>query len=234
MALTKAFATSAADDTSGGALTTGAFDSTGYTHIVVFFKHEGGATTLTPSDNKGSSSWSSLTKESHSGGEPDGQIFWAAIGTPGTGHTATVTPAASRTFRGMFVWLINADSGTITLDAESTDEGSSAAPDAGSLATTGAAVVSFLGFGLYNSGNTAATGWDEDMDGGGATAFAAYSRASETTTPIDPAATWTANDRWVGCAASFREVVAGGDPEARLIGGKLLGGGLLVGGVLIN
>jgi hypothetical protein len=211
MSLTKTFGAAAATQASGTALTTGTFDSTGYTHIVVFFKHEGGPTTLTPSDNKGSSSWTSLTKESHSGGEPDGQFFWAPIGTPGTGHTATVTPSASRAFRGIIAWLVSATGGTIELDAETTAEGSSAAPDAGSLSTTGVSVVSFFGLGLYNIFNaTAASGWTEDLDGSNNYGYAGYSRAAETTTPINPAATWAISDRWACCAASFREPAAGG------------------------
>lgn len=210
MAITKAFAVSAHNSASAGALTTGTFDSTGYTHLVVFFKHEGAAATLTPSDNKSSSSWNSLTQENHTNGDENGQMFWVKIGSPGSGHTVTVTPSANRAWRGLIVWRVNVDSGTAELDAQTNAEGDSAAPDGGSLATTGASVVSFMGCGLYDSAATApGSGWTEDVDGAGVT-HAGFSRASETTSPIDPACTWSANNAWVVCAASLREGAGGG------------------------
>lgn len=209
MAIAKAFAASVAGSSSGGVLTTGAFDSTGYTHLGVFFKHEGAPTTLTPSDNKTSTVQDTLTKEDHTSGDLSGQMFVLKIGTAGAGHTVSVTPTANRSFRGLEVWLIDADSGTAALDAQSNAEGHSNAPDAGSLVTTGASVVSFLGCGLYNNqATTPGSGWTEDVDGSGRD-FAGFSRGPETTTPINPDAGWGITDDWVACAGSVREVTGG-------------------------
>lgn len=56
------------------------------------------------------------------------------------------------------------------------------------------------------------------------------------TTDDTPGATFTTSGNSAGIVAVLIKADAGGggDPEARLIGGKLLGGGLLVGGALIN
>ena len=102
MAIAKVYRTAiGANGTPATSLTTGSFDSTGYTHIVVGVKHEGAVTTITPSDNKSTTGWTSLTKETVAAASDDlhGQLHWAKIGSPGTGHTATATFAASRPYR---------------------------------------------------------------------------------------------------------------------------------------
>jgi hypothetical protein len=211
VALSKAFAIAAGNGDTGGALTTGTFDSTGFTHLVVGYKHEGATTTLTPSDNKGSTGWNSLTKINHSNGDLSSQMFWVPIGTPGTGHTVTITPAASRPWRTMVVWLVSAGT-TVELDAQAGAQSSGSAVDAGSLATTGVSVVSFLFVGPYASGSyTPSAGWTEDHDGAvGSVSSYGASRGPETTTPINPAATWTNTDSWAVVAASLREASGGG------------------------
>jgi len=210
--LTKTFAAVAAEDGVTGSLATATFDSTGYTHVVVSFKHEGAATTLTPSDNKSSTGWVSLTKESHTNGDLHGQMYYAPIGTPGTGHIVTITLGANRDWKIMLVWLVNASDGNgVELDDETFAEGTSNAPDAGSLDTTGAAVVSFFAVAPYASGSYTATGWSEDHDGA-VDSVSGYgsSRGPETTSPIDPAASWSSNNAWCATALSLREPAGGG------------------------
>ena len=202
MALSKLFGAGARDDASGTVLTTAAFDSTGYTHLVVFMKHEGATTTKTLSDNKGSSASTNLTLESHSGtGDLDGQLAWMSIASPGSGHTATMTLGAARPFRNFIVWLVNASGGRLELDVQSTAEGNSTTPDAGSLVTT-AATVSFMGVGEYAAGTyTIGTGWTEDYDNG------SYGQSrSDASGTLDPVCTASGSMFWVACAASFKEI----------------------------
>jgi hypothetical protein len=111
----------------------------------------------------------------------------------------------------MLVWLISAGT-TLELDAETGDSGTGSAVDAGTLSTTGVAVVSFHYICPYASGTyTPSAGWSEDHDGAtdGVSQYGA-SRGSETTTPIDPSATWTNTSDWASVAASFREAAGGG------------------------
>lgn len=206
MSLTRLFAVGAQSGaTSGTTLTTASFDSTGYTHIVCFGKHEGAAgVTQTFSDNKGSSGQTYYTEKRHSTATLSGQMGMFPIASPGTGHTVTMTLSAARDYRTVLVWLVNASGGSLTLDVESVAEGSvSNAPDAGSLPTT-AATVSFTGVAEYASGTfTPGTGWTEDYDSN--TYGQSRSDASGT---VDPACAWSVSDSWVACAASFKEGAA--------------------------
>lgn len=213
MALTKAFAVGASNTASGTTLTTGTFDSTGYTHIVCFGKHEGAAgATQTFTDNKGSSGQTYYTEESHSVASLSGQMGMFPIASPGTGHTVTMTLSSARDYRGMVVWLVNATGGSLTLDVQSVAEGNSNAPDAGSLVTT-AATVSFMGVGEYDAGTfTAGSGWTEDYDSN----HFGQSRSDASGT-LDPACSWTVTNNWVACSASFKESGgAGTNPKGPL------------------
>lgn len=209
MALTKRFAAGASNAASGTTLTTGTFDSTGYTHIVAFGKHEGASgSTQTFSDNKGSSGQTYYTEERHTTASLSGQFCMFPIASPGTGHTVTMTLSSARDFRGVVVWLVNVSGGgSLTLDVESTAEGNGFAPDAGSLVTT-AATVSFTGVGEYDSVTyTAGSGWTEDYDSGH---FGqSRSDASGTLDPACSLATGGPMD-WIACAVSFKEVTGGG------------------------
>lgn len=205
MALTKLFAVGTSDSASGTVLTSGTFNSTGYTHLVVFAKHEGAAVTMTLSDNKGSSGPTNLTKESNTNGDVHGQITWMPIASPGSGHTATITYGSASPYRGMVVWLVNT-TGTLSLDVESTAEGTGTSTcDAGSLVTT-AATVSFMGVGEYTTVTyTVGTGWTEDYDSG----HYGQSRSDASGT-LDPVCEASGVMGWVACAASFKETGGGG------------------------
>lgn len=211
MALTKSFAIATGESTSDTTITSGSFSSVGFTHAIVFAKHEGAVTTIAITDNKSSGTFNALSKESHGVGLTHGQLHWAKIGSPGTGHTVTMTLGAARDFKGVIVWLVNAStSGNIELDAEAHAQGTGPSMDAGSLATTGVSVVSFMGIAEGNPANwTPGSGWTEDVDGiSGVLATFGQSRAAETTSPIDPVATSDASIPWCALAASFREAAA--------------------------
>jgi hypothetical protein len=199
---------------SGTAHTTASFDSTGYTHLVVFTKHEGATTTITPSDNKGSTGWSSLTKISNRAVDSWGQFHWVKIGTPGTGHTVTMTLGASRDYRQINVWLVSATSGEIALVSETTGQSPSdnTAIDAGTLSNAGAdSIVSFMSMAEYASGTyTQGAGWSEDFDPNGANFTYGQSRGPETTTSIAAVCTATTSQDWAAFAAAFKEATASG------------------------
>lgn len=210
MAISKAFALGIGDSAAGTTQTTGTFDSTGYTHLVVFTKYEGASDTPSVSDNKGSTGWSSLTRQGNGVSDSWGQFFWAKIGTPGTGHTVTVT-TASRPYRSIVVWRIASGTGEISVVSEVTATGSSATPDAGTLSNAGGdSVVSFMGVAEYNAVvYTAGTGWAEDYDPNGPIYTYGQSRGAETTTSIDPTCTGDGTQDWAACAVAFKESSSG-------------------------
>lgn len=226
MSISKAFATVGASGAGAGgtpaaSLTTSSFNSTGYTHLVVGVKHEGGATTITPSDNKSSTSWNSLTKEQVStagSGDLQGQFFWVKIGSPGTGHTVTASFAASRTYITVGVWLVNTTSGEMSLVAEATNEGTDGTGagtlDAGTLSNPGGdSVVAFMMM-LEYAGvtHTGVAGWTEDFDPPPSSDnfTAGYSRGAETTDPINPAGSQNSSNPWGAISCMFKEATAGG------------------------
>ena len=193
------------DDASGTSSTTASFNSTGYTHIVVGVNHEGAPTTLTLSDNKGSSGPTGLTKINHTNGNLNGQLIWMKIASPGSGHTVTITWGASRPYRNIGVWLVNSGTGELALDVETGAGGTSSPADAGSLATT-TATASVLWVANYDSVTwTASTGWTENYDNG---SFGG-SRTDASGT-LDPQATPSLGLDWVAVAASFKESGGGG------------------------
>jgi len=205
MALSKAILGS--DTTGDDSSTTIAVtvDSTGYTHIVLFVKHEGTPTTITAADNKGSGAFNLLTKVDHTNNGLSSRLEWVKIGTPGTSHTVTVTFGASKPYRRLVVWGVNSGTGELAVDVESVAQGSGTAIDAGSLVTT-AATVSFMGVGEYTSTNySPGSGWTEDLD----SAIHAQSRADAAGT-LDPVCTSLASMDWTANAAAFKEVSNGG------------------------
>jgi hypothetical protein len=210
MSISKAYATGVSDSASGTALTTGTFDSTGYTHLVAFFKNEDGGTTVTMSDNKSSPSWTSLT-QNLTAWNLTAQMFWVKIGTPGSGHTVTATPSSSVSFRALAVWLVNCTSGEMELvDEDGAEATSSSAIDAGTLSNPGAAsVVSFLGVAEFNPVTyTPGSGWTEDEDGIGTNNAYASSRGPDVDTTIDPVCTSSGTMDWNAVASMFKEVGA--------------------------
>lgn len=211
MSLTKTYLTTVAGSGNSTTIAATGLDTSSYTHLVVHVKHEGAATTIATADNKGSGAYNAETKVDHANGDMSSRILWQKIGTPGTSTTVTTTFGATRGFRIMHVWGVNASGGTAEKDAAAQTSGSSTAVDAGTLSTTGVSVVSFFGTGYYNNGITnPSAGWGEDYDSNslGVQGWAA-SRGPETTTPIDPAATWATNDAWTANSLSLREPAAG-------------------------
>jgi len=210
MSITESFANITASDASTTTVTSATFDSTSFTHLVVWDKHEGATTTATPSDNKSSTGWSSLTKEDHTNGDITSQMHWVKIETPGTGHTVTMTFGAARPFKRLAVWLVNSTSGEISLVAQANAEGSSAAPDAGSLATGADATVSFMAVGEYALADfTPSTGWTEDFDPQAIFGFTSFGASrSDASGTLDPACTCTVTMDWTANAASFKELIA--------------------------
>lgn len=232
-AIAKTFAT-ALNMPSGGtpaaSRTTGTFDASSQTQILVCGKWESGDTTVTPTSTAVSGSWTSHTKEIVSTSSDDlvGQCFSATITSATTGRTATLSFAASRTFITVAVWLINSGSGTISLISEDNDEGSGTGIDAGTLSNGGGVgVVSFMVMLEYSgSTHTGAAGWTEDFDfngSGGDNFTAGYSRGSETTTSIDPSGTQSMSAAWGALSLMFGEGAAGGGVKVNALSGR--GGG---------
>lgn len=222
MALSKTLlgSTTSSDGTPFTTMSVNGVNTTGMTHVVVYTKHEGAATTITVSDNKSSGTYNSLTKETHSNTDFHAQLHWVKLGTPGTSSNFTMT-MASRTWGQIIVWGVTSGTGELAVDVEAAGgEGTSTAPDAGSLVTT-TATASFMGVGEYSGATyTASAGWTEDVDNSG---FGA-SRTDASGT-LDPAATASTSIPWVAVAASFKESGGGGGPapSAVVIGKQLRG-----------
>lgn len=214
MSITKAWAARGFDNGSGDPdLVSGTFDSTGYTHLVVVGRFQSTDTTITWSDNKGSSGWSSLTKQSNGAGSDTSriQMAWVEIGTPGTGHVVTMTLGGLREWRGLHVWVVNATGGEMELVAESTATGVGTAIDAGSLATGSGPTVSFMSVAPFDALTyTAGSGWTADYNASsGLDASYAQSRSDSSGT-IDPVCTGSVSMDWATVSATFREPGSGG------------------------
>lgn len=212
MAITKTYLGSNSDDIQAGTIAV-TVDSSGYTHIACFAKHETTPTSvITVADNKGSGAYNMLTMQSHGTDPIAGVIGWVKIGTPGTSHTVTASfdaGTASVDYRRIHVWGINAGTGDISVDAQTTATGSGTTPDAGSLVTS-AATVSFMGVGEFAATTyTPSSGWTEDYDAN--SSFAA-SREDASSGTFDPFCT-SSSMSWICCAASFKES-AGAGPGA--------------------
>lgn len=180
-------------------------DSTGYTHLVVFVKHEQEPNTITVADNKGSGAYNMLTKVDHTNNDLSSRMGWVKIGTPGATHTITATFGSAKTYRAIAVWGVNSGTGELALDVESTAQGTGTAIDAGSLVTT-AATVSFMGVGPYALVTyTAGSGWTEDLDN----VIHAQSRSDASGT-LDPVCTASSSMNWTANSASFKEAAGGG------------------------
>jgi len=187
-------------------------NTTGYTHLIVFVKHEGASTTITAADNKGSGAYNGLTIEDHTNGDLHSRLLWVKLGTPGTSTDVTVTFGAGRPYSRIAVWGVTSGTGELALDAQSNNEGTTTAIDAGSLVTT-AATVSFMGVGEYSSRNyTAGSGWAEDLDN----VIFCQSRADASGT-LDPTATADGDMDWTANSASFKEAAGGAAVVPRMM-----------------
>lgn len=204
MTISKAYMLIAANAAAGATLTTATFDSTGYTHIVVFTRHDTHSGAAVPSDNKGTTGWSRPIKRKNNANSEWIQFHWAKIGTPGTGHTVTMTTDASATERGVVVWLINATTGVISVSDMINKVGTGTTMTGGNLFNRpGASVVSFSVFSVTTSGTlTEGSGWTNDYE---TTSIQVQSRGAETTTTIPVAASTNTSSDWACLGISFRE-----------------------------
>jgi hypothetical protein len=197
-------------------ITSDAFDSTsgsGYTHLVAFATSQDGESAITFSDNASSGAWTCATQRNHASTTLSGRMCYVKIGTPRTGHTVTAAWASANDFKALLVWMVDSSTGEVAVDAQDDDEGTGTAADAGTLSTTGASVVSFLGIGIDSTAFVGeSTGWTEDADTNPdfGSKQIGYSRGPETTTPIDPAGTINASRGWVAYGLSLRVDSGGG------------------------
>jgi hypothetical protein len=210
--ISQSFATGSEVSGAGATLSSSTFDSTGFTHLVAFSKYEtNNSSGGTMSDNKGSPTWTKLTEQQVQGGSASwGQLHYVKIGTPGTGHTVTMTTNAASDFRTLLVWLINATSGEIELVNEQFAPSPGATVDAGSLSNPAAkSIVSIMGVAEFTSATwTPGTGWTEDWDDGSSVnSTFGQSRGAETTDPIDPVCTASNVGPYAALAAAFAELL---------------------------
>ena len=210
MTISKSFAAAGQNAAAGTSLDSSSFDSTGFTHLVVFAKHEGATDADAVTDNKGSGTFTPLTKRGNGVSDSWGRFHWAKIGTPGASHVVNLA-TASRTFRTILVWAVNADTGEIALVDEKTATGSNTTPTAGTLSNAGAdSIVSFMGVAEYAAVvYTVGSGWAEDHDTNGPNFTYGESRGAETTTSFSATCTAGTQD-WAACAVAFKEGAAGG------------------------
>jgi hypothetical protein len=213
VAITKSFPAGASTETSAGGptLTSSAFSSSGFTHVVAFTKHETHSASATVSDNKGSGNFTKLTQQQAATSNAWGQLHWAKIGTPGTSHTVTMTTNAAADFRTLIVWLINSGTGDIQVVSSPTASGTSATPSAGTVSNAGAlSIVSIMGVAETAAVTwTPGSGWTEDWDqGSSVNSTYGGSRGAETTTSFAANATATGSMDWAACAAAFAELTA--------------------------
>jgi hypothetical protein len=202
------------DSGTGTTLSTASFDSTGYTHAIVFTSHESHSGAAVISDNKSTATWNDLTKQqSGSGTDAYGQLHWGKIGSPGSGHIITMTVDSTADWRVIGVWLVNADSGELELVDETTgaDSGSSTNISAGTLSNAEAKdIVSFFASNAtaYTDGYTNGTGWTEDYDVANDPYPYLQSRGPEATTSISAYGTSANAITYAAVAASFAEATA--------------------------
>jgi hypothetical protein len=215
MAISKAFQNFAGANASATSTTSSAYNSTGFTHVVGFYKHEGATTAVTPSaTNVAAGNWTgnASVKKGNSVSDSWGQFFWAKIDTPGAAQTMTADHSPdSRPFRTLIVWLVNATSGAISKVDEKSDSLNNSTPTAGTLSNAGgASVVSFMGVAEYSSVTyTPGSAWTEDADTNPTNATFGESRGAETTTSITADCTSSLAMDWAAVAVMFKEQVSG-------------------------
>lgn len=121
--------------------------------LVAWVKHEGAATTITPSGGGGGNSWQSLTKTTHANGDTHGQFFYVLSCASGTyGFTATF--GAARVFRSAILFDCSY-SGTASFDQQAGASGTTTGDDetisSGNLTTTGTDEIVFGGYSEYST-----------------------------------------------------------------------------------
>lgn len=190
-----------------------AFNMQAHDALWMFVKHEGTNTSRTLSVVGATSSQTiqSGASVNHSNGDLNGQTFVIADAAADSALTIRCTFGATRAFRrfGGIQYRPGASkvfTFTVTTN-ESTAQGTSAAPDAGSLTTPGSAVL-VAGFGEYDIGTwTAGTGWTKTVDPGNA--FMMEDRIEPSSGTFDPACTHSSM-AWVALSGWLDEVDAGG------------------------
>lgn len=190
-----------------------AFNLQAHDALWVFVKHEGANTTRTPSILGATSSQTIQTGAavSHSGGEPHGQTFVIADAAADSAMVLRVTFGATRAFSRIGGIQFRPGAGTVfTFTAttnESTNQGTSSTPDAGSLTTPGSAVL-VAGFGEFDVGTWTFTGWNKTIDPGNS--FMMGDRIEPSSGTFDPLAGHNPSMRWVALSGWLDEVASGG------------------------
>jgi hypothetical protein len=220
MTISKAFQNFAGGNPTDVSTTSGTYNSTGFTHVVAFYKHEGANVSVTPSaTNVASGNWTgnTSTKKGNSVNDSWGQFFWAKIDTPGAGQTTTMSHSTVP-FRTLIVWLINATSGVIAKVDEVSATANNSSPTAGTLTNAGGdSVVSFHGVAEYASVTyTVGSGWTKDADTNPTNATCGQSRGAETTASFSATCTSSLSMDWASVAVMFKEIVSG--PSHGLMG----------------
>lgn len=192
---------------SGTTLSVDNIDTTGAKALVIAAKHDGAATTITPSANNDATGWTSLPKRSYSGGEPHAQIFYKLNPTGAVGDDPQIALAAARSWKYLAVWKITADSDVELID-ETSAEGVGTSRNAGNLVATAASVAVYLDTIWTGGAHTPGGTWTEryDVDAG------AFDRTGTGAETYAASSTFSGGDLWVGVAAAFQEVGSGAAP----------------------
>lgn len=191
-----------------------AFNLQAHDALWMFCKHEGTNTSRTPSVVGATSSQTiqSGTSVNHSNGDLNGQTFVIADAAADSACVIRVTFGATRPFRRFGGIQYRPGSGlvftfTVTTN-ESTQQGTSSTPDAGSLTTPGSAVL-VSGFGEYDIGTwTQGTGWAKTVDPGNS--FMMEDRIEAASGTFDPACSHNPSMAWIALSGWLDEVAAGG------------------------
>jgi hypothetical protein len=187
MTITKTFVEHQIVSGPTGSLVSDAFDSTGYTHICAWGRWQTNNTgTRELSDNK-STVFTQEPIVANSLNFAWSRIAWGKIGSPGTGHTVTLTTNAAAAWLYVVVYLLNVTTGEIavvdTLES-AVDSSPEAAWNAGDLSNTNGLTVTSICF--LNPWNTATnspgSGWTEDHE---ISSSFSMSRGPDTATTIN-------------------------------------------------
>lgn len=190
-----------------------AFNLQAHDALWIFIKHEGANATRTPSVVGATSvqSFKNGAAVSHSNGDLNGQQFVIEDAAADAACVIRLTLGATKAFRRLGAIQYRPDSGkvfTFTLTTnESSAQGTSGTPDAGSLTTPGAAVL-VAGFGEYDIGAwTAGTGWTKTVDP--VNSFMMEDRIEAAGGTFDPASAHSSM-AWVAASGWLDEVASGG------------------------
>lgn len=182
--------------------------------IAVFLKYEGATTTTSVSD--GTNTLTAKTEKAHTNNDVRGRWFFLeSAGGSGSTVTFTCTFGAARSWWGLHVFEFSY-SGTASFDVEPAGgggQGTSTAPNSGSMTTTGTDEVVLGGYCNYSSstisspsvGGSAASGLQTDTIGD-----STWYRILSATMTGAASATISPSGAWVCCAIALKVAASGG------------------------